>query len=486
MSRPDPRLIILAFAAALSLAACGQHSSPKGAPPASSAPAAMTLRPDQAQLLLQALTDAPAEGFRPDAFGGADLKARLGSADPAARALAQQALVQATLAYAQAMHGLAIPAREEPKEWALRPPPYDAAADLRQALEQNRLKDWLGSLAPASPRYAALRTAYQTYQKIVAAGGWPQLSDDGALRRGDQGDRVADLRRRLAIEDPALANAPDDDGFDDQVAAAVQRAQTRYGLTPTGIADSELITALNEPAETRVAQIRANLERLRRMPRDPEPTRIEVNTAAQTLVLYEDGAPALDMLAVAGRPNDQTPMLSSAIEAVQFNPAWHVPNGIARKELFPKARRNHGYFAREGFVMRDGRLVQKPGPKNALGQVKFEFPNPFQVYLHDTPARAAFASAHRTVSHGCVRLQRALDLARRLLSDRSDWPPERIDTTLATRSTTTVRLPHPVPVGLYYLTAFPNPDGTVSFREDVYGWDTQLLRLLDAEHLGRA
>jgi murein L,D-transpeptidase YcbB/YkuD len=173
-------------------------------------------------------------------------------------------------------------------------------------------------------------------------------------------------------------------------------------------------------------------------------------------------------------------MLVSAIETIQFNPAWHVPPGIARKEIFPKGR---GYLARGGFTVRAGRLVQRPGPHNALGRVKFEFPNPFSVYLHDTPSRSAFASNHRSVSHGCVRLEKALDLARRLLPD---WPPERMDRTLASQATTTVRLAHPVPVGLYYLTAFPDQDGSVSFRDDIYGWDEELLRLLDAQAPGRA
>jgi murein L,D-transpeptidase YcbB/YkuD len=263
----------------------------------------------------------------------------------------------------------------------------------------------------------------------------------------------------------------------------VARAQLRYGLPPTGAADAQTIAALNVPADARAAQIRANLERLRWLPAVDPPTRVDVNTAAATFDYVEDGRPALHMLAAAGRPGDETPILASAVDAVVLNPPWNVPDGIAQDELYPKEQSQPGYFAAHGFKVTDAggapRLVQEPGPDSALGLVKFEFRNPYAVYMHDTPAKAAFARTDRAVSHGCVRLQAAVDFAKRLLSRESGWPAERVDEVIASRETTHIPLKHKVPVRLVYLTAFPEGVG-VSFRDDIYGWDPLLLSVLDA------
>jgi murein L,D-transpeptidase YcbB/YkuD len=166
---------------------------------------------------------------------------------------------------------------------------------------------------------------------------------------------------------------------------------------------------------------------------------------------------------------------------VVLNPPWNVPTEIAENEIRPKGA---AYLQRMGFTETstgDGtRLVQQPGPKNALGQVKFLFPNDYSVYLHDTPARSAFAREQRSVSHGCVRLARALDLAQLLLSTQAGWTPERMQAALASGDTTAVTLDRPVQVMLTYMTAFAQRDGHVGFRPDVYGWDADVLRRLDA------
>ena len=157
------------------------------------------------------------------------------------------------------------------------------------------------------------------------------------------------------------------------------------------------------------------------------------------------------------------------------NPAWHVPDEIAEKEILPKGE---AYLQEKGFVMKDGQLVQQAGPDAALGLVKFEFDNPYSVYMHDTPSKAAFAHSSRAVSHGCVRLAQAVDFAKLLLSQEQGWPPERVDQILASGETVHVKLAHATPVRLMYLTAVAQ-DGGVAFRPDIYGWDRELLRLLD-------
>ena len=438
-----------------------------------------SLKGSQVELLLEALEQAPSHGFRPGAFGETGLAERLKGRDRQARAQ----LVQSVLAYARALHGQAIPAKSFDPAWGMKPPAYDAEADLRQALAAGKLEDWLEALAPNSGQYQGLRAGYASYGKVVAAGGWQPLEGSGDLKPGAVGPQVAALRARLAMEDAAAAQAGVGDRFDAALAQAVIRAQGRYGLHPTGVVDADTRAALNVPAVARMAQIRANMERLRWMPRGTGPDRIEVNTAAGLVDVYRGGQNVLHMLAASGKPGDESPILASAVERVVLNPTWNVPEGIAQEELLPKGP---DYLARQGFEQGEGgRLVQQPGPENALGQVKFLFDNRYSVYLHDTPAKAAFAREQRAVSHGCVRLARALDLAQLLLSTEPGWSAERINQVLASGETTDVKLSRPVPVVLLYQTAF-SAGGAIAFRQDVYGWDAEVLRRLDAGRSSRA
>jgi murein L,D-transpeptidase YcbB/YkuD len=224
------------------------------------------------------------------------------------------------------------------------------------------------------------------------------------------------------------------------------------------------------------------MERWRWAPRGDFPTRIEVNSAGGSFDFYIDGQPAMHMLVAAGKPGDETPIVASRIHSVVLNPTWNVPPEIAAKELMPKGA---GYLAEHHFTQDGDKLVQQPGPTNSLGQVKFLFDNPYSVYLHDTPSRAAFAQTQRSVSHGCVRLEKALDLAKLLLNREAGWPPQRVDETVAGEQTQTVSLKTQVPVEIFYWTAFVEND-QVSFREDVYGWDEATLRALDAAFAGHA
>ena len=445
--------------------------------------AARALTDEQAKVLLAALAEAPSHGFRSGAFGEQGLAERLKTHDAGARVQ----LRAAALAYARALHGRAIPARAFDANWGVRPDPYDSEAAFTAAARAGKLDDWAKSLAPASAQYQSLRAGYLAYQKIRAAGGWPPLASAQGLKPGASGPAVAALRTRLAVEDPAAASAAAGDRFDPALLAAVQRAQARYGQAPNGVVDKDLIEQLNVPIDGRLAQIAANLERLRWTPRAIDPDRIEVNTASGVVDVYQGNRNTLHMLAAAGKPGDESPILVSRVETVVLNPTWNVPAGIAENELRPKGE---AYLERLGFVeTSDGegtRLVQQPGPENALGQVKFLFKNKYSVYLHDTPAKAAFTKEQRQVSHGCVRLARALDLAQLLLGSQAGWSPDRLSEALASGETTEVKLPRPMQVMLSYMTAFAQADGRIAFRPDVYGWDAEVLRRLDAERPGSA
>jgi murein L,D-transpeptidase YcbB/YkuD len=236
------------------------------------------------------------------------------------------------------------------------------------------------------------------------------------------------------------------------------------------------LAALNVSAADRVKQIKLTLERWREMPRSFPSTRIIVNAAAAELTLYRDDEPVLTSRVVVGDVDHPTPVLSARIQSALFNPPWNVPASITKKEIAPKLRQDPTYLERNHYVYVGSRLQQTPGPWNALGGVKFELPNPLDVYLHDTPAKPLFNKPVRAASHGCVRVQQARPLASTLLGE--NWPPEAVDHAIAAGETKRVFLKTPVPVYLLYLTAFTDPDGTAEFREDVYGRDADLAEAL--------
>jgi murein L,D-transpeptidase YcbB/YkuD len=493
------RLTLAAIAACLAgLAGCGksggQGASPPAqpsahAPPTTPAPIDAPFSPAETQAMLEVLVHAPEQGFAPGAFGDPGRIASLvASTDPLSQAQGQRRLRTAILKYARAQHGLGLPFDQFPKQWGIRPARYDASLDLRAAQGAHRIPAWLAALPPPDPRYRALVKALAAYRAIARSGGWPELQASGRLGMGDRGHRVQALRDRLAIEDPAAAAAAPNGVFDDALGQAVARFQASHHLDATGEVGPKTWAALNVPVQDRIDQIRANLERWRWLPRELAPNRIEVDAAADTLDAYQGGKDVLHMLAAAGKPDDQTPMLISKITDIELNPPWLIPADIARKEEWPKQHRNHGYFAREQIVRGPSAaapLMQKAGPKSALGQVKFEFDNAYGVYLHDTPAKSAFSLDEREVSHGCVRLQRALDLAALLLNGVPGWSRAQIDQVVTTNVTQRVNLPQPVPVMLLYWTAYAQ-NSQAEFGADPYGWDDILVRLLDAAAPGQA
>jgi murein L,D-transpeptidase YcbB/YkuD len=290
---------------------------------------------------------------------------------------------------------------------------------------------------------------------------------------------VAALRARLAAEDPLVPAVGV--GFDKPLQEAVQRAQRRFGLRPDGVAGKDVIAYLNQPVGQRILQIVANMERWRWLPPTMPATRVQANSAAAIVTLFRDDRPILSMKAVSGRPGDETPMLMSAIHSVVFNPPWNVPAGIAQKELWPKEKAAPGYLVKNGYriIPVEGgqpRLQQASGDQSALGRFKFDFDNPFAVYLHDTPSKGGFDLFARNASHGCVRLEKPRALAEALLEGDPKWTPEAIDLQLEGDKTVRAALPVQVPVFIFYWTAFAGSDGQMQFRSDPYDWDRLLLQ----------
>jgi murein L,D-transpeptidase YcbB/YkuD len=405
----------------------------------------------------QALRNATEFAFPAELEGAAR---NLASPDPGARANADVALTGAAVTLAEDEHGrLANPAAVDPN-WALKAP-YDAAADFAKARSDGRIPAWLKSLPRHDPDYLALLATWKRYDAIRAAGGWPKVPDI----IGRKGKGAAKVRDRLAKEGYG--------GPDASLAEEVAEFQRRHALHATGKLNAETIKAMNVQVEERLATLEANLERERWLPDALPPDRIMADIAAAEVTYYLDGKPVLPMRAIVGDTKHLTPMFASHVSNIVFNPAWHVPVSIAKAELYPKEARSHGYFARNNFSVINGQLVQHAGPNSALGRIKFDMPDPFNVYLHDTPGRALFAVDARGRSHGCVRLEKPKDLALALL-DPENWSAERIDDTIDKGDTLWVRPKNTVAVFLIYRTAQADSDGPAIFRPDPYGWDSKL------------
>jgi murein L,D-transpeptidase YcbB/YkuD len=421
------------------------------------------LTPAQAAELAPILTEAGfAQGLR-----------RVG--DPTPSFKDNETLVRAALDYARAVHSGRLAEADFDPNWGLRPTGYDPLPAFAEAVKQNRVGAWLRQLPPPWAGYDTLQAGLATYRKIVANGGWQKLAAGPDLAVGASGARVAALRTRLAVEDSQVIATGDK--FDAELKDGVVRAQRRYGLNPTGVVSSGTLAALNVPAQDRVGQIMANMERWRWLPSELPAKRIQVNIAAAVLTVFEGDAAIASMKAVTGRPGNETPMLQSKIHSIVLNPPWNVPTGIAEKELWPKgeaALKAQGYKIIGTGASR--RLQQQPGPKSALGRYKFDFPNNYAVYLHDTPSQSTFSSFSRLASHGCVRLEKPGPLAQLLLRNDPNWQPEQINAALAKGDTLRVSLQEQDQVSVYllYWTAYVTANGAMNFRGDPYGWDKQL------------
>jgi len=376
--------------------------------------------------------------------------------------------------------------------WCAAPSGLDLAAVLQAgldagtldagALDTGMIEEMLGRLSPRHEGYTRLRAALAVYRDIARRGGWEVVPSGGALRLGDAGPRVVDLRRRLLGEGyPAAGAEPlfDAPVLDARLESIVQTFQSRHGIAVDGIVGPETLRELNVSADVRAQQIAVNLERWRWMPSDLGASYAIVNIAAFRLDVVERGRRVLSMKTVVGKEYTKTPFFAAQIKEVVVNPWWNVPVSIATKELWPRQGREPSYFASEHIVVtKDGRLRQTPGPWNSLGRIKFSMPNAFDVYLHDTPAKHLFEQPFRAFSHGCIRLERPFELARYLLRDQPRWTPAAIDEAVEAGAELAIPLTTPEPVFVLYWTASVDDDGAVEFHRDHYDRDDALAAAL--------
>lgn len=375
------------------------------------------------------------------------------------------ALLSAALDRARALSTGRVDTADFLEIWALRPAAFDPRPGLVKAISEDRLPQWALNLTPPYAGYDGLRKGLANYERIRDAGGWPTLTAQSSP------DTV---RARIAIEDKSVTPG-------EKLVDVLQRAQRRYGLNPTGLLDARTLKELNVPVDDRIGAIMANMERWRWMPRQLPVNRVQVNIAAAVLTVFEGDQPVTSMRAVTGAPDNATPMLSSSIHSIVVNPPWNVPASIAKRELWPKGR---AALVRQGYKIvgtpeTGERIVQPAGPNSALGRLKFDFNNPFAVYLHDTPSRAKFSSYDRLASHGCIRLEKPVPLAELMVASNPDLAGQ-IQSLIDTGKTQRVSLPKEVAVYLLYWTAFASNNGTMSFRSDPYGWDKLLAAKIEA------
>jgi L,D-transpeptidase YcbB len=453
------------------------------------------VRPD-ADELIAALADAPADGLDPERYRLADLRQRLAQAKsaPVSGDLAEidLRLTDAFLRFAADLYNGAVNPDLIYSDCRYNLPETDLAAALESAVTGGHVRQSLAELPPPHAGYKALKAALAQYRALAARGGWPAVPEGPSLKPGDRGERVAAVRARLEASGELAPNASPAEArdlFDAPLQAALVKFQDQHGLDPDGKIGKGTLAALNVPAGQRVRQIEINLDRWRWLPRDLGERYIMVNIGGFHLDVVDGGQTVLAMKIVGGKPTTRTPMFTGRMIQIVLNPYWNVPASIARKEVLPKIAREPGYQASEGFEIlhtKSGVEVrQRPGPKNALGKIKFLFPNRFNVYLHDTPARSLFSRTVRGFSHGCMRIEKPLELAEYLLKDSPLWTPEKITETIDSGKETWINIPKPLPVHIVYWTAWVDDAGTLQLRDDLYGRDKPLLQILGTEEAAR-
>jgi murein L,D-transpeptidase YcbB/YkuD len=400
--------------------------------------------------------------------------------------LSRRALFGATACVAFAVALGSIPARAENQdvsqaEW---PQSYEASPDMAVGRESTPIL--------SSATVDATQAAIQKYQDIVARGGWNVVPAGPELRVGSRGGAVEALRQRLVATSDLDPVAGSGLVFDSFVEAGLKRFQARNGLNRSGVADKDTLAVLNVSAAARLQQLETNLIRLRAYSGDLGERFVIVNLPGASVETVENGVVYSHHRAGVGRIDRQSPIMQTKATEINFNPYWHVPPSLIKKDLIPKMKADPNYLTEEKIHIldKDGQEVspsainwnsddathysyrQDPGSElDALGFVRINIPNPYGVYMHDTPEKGVFGDDFRFVSSGCVRVQDVRDYVAWLLKDNPGWSRDQIDEVIRSGQQQNVKLAQPVPVYWIYVTAWATPDGVVQFRPDIYHRD---------------
>jgi len=330
-----------------------------------------------------------------------------------------------------------------------------------------------------NPSYKALKEQLTKYYTIAKQGGWPTInSTKKSIKKGSRLPEIAVIKKRLQITNDLPANDTSQ-RFNDTLEIGVKNFQVRHGHKPTGLITDSLIKEMNVPAINRLEQILMNMERMRWLANQPKGNMIVVNIPEFVLHVYEGDRKAFDMDVVVGKEGHNTMMFNGDLNQVVFSPYWNVPSSIVQKEILPAMEKNPNYLNKENMEITGNEngvpvIRQKPGEKNALGRVKFLFPNSFNIYFHDTPVKSLFAKEKRAYSHGCIRLKEPEKMANYVLRNQPEWTPEKIEEAMNSGEQKFVKVKDPIPVVVTYYTAWVDENGLLNFRDDIYGHDMAL------------
>ena len=440
--------------------------------------------------IMDVFTNAYLEGLNPEDYLTPDLNLAKDAADPVRLASLETAFSSAAILYARHAVGGRINPRRVSSSIDITPPRIDGAKFLLDLAKSNTPDEMLLDLSPKNREFVALRSALDRYyqdrvkEKSVIPGGT-------LLKPGMTDPRVPLLRERLSL--PELANST----YDDQLAAAVRGFQEQNGLFVDGVIGPATISALNGGANVSRADLIANMERWRWMPRDLGKFYVFVNIPEFRLQVMDGDTPTYSTRVVVGKRDHRTPIFSDEIEHIVVNPYWNVPPSIARDEIGPRLAGNPGYLSARNMELLSGgkvinasrvdwssnsisnfRIRQRPGRRNALGTIKFLFPNSHSVYLHDTPSRSLFSRSQRAYSHGCVRVQNPMDFAGALLAKDTSLSRNMLQSQFGTRERWNNLSDH-IPVHLAYFTLRVDQDGHIHSFRDIYGHNTRLKQMLN-------
>ncbi|UCG66192.1 MAG: L,D-transpeptidase family protein [Deltaproteobacteria bacterium] len=468
----------------------------------------------QSMSLIEAIHGAYQEGLRPEDYHLANIEALIDEAvkgvtgydspEPEKLADLDLLLTDAFLLYASHLLSGHVNPESIQAEWFIPARDANLVEILQNAVAEERIVEALERLRPNHPDYVMLKQVLSEYRTIMKCGGWTTVPRGPKMQKGTRGERVAALRSRLLATGDLESETEDDrEYFDDVLEQAVLRFQGRHGLKVDGIVGNATLAALNVPVQARICQTKVNLERWRWLPHDFGQRYVLVNIASFGLEVVEHQQAVMKMRVVVGKRARRTPVFAGTMTYMEFNPYWNIPQTIARQDILPSIRKDPAYIAKANIRVFEGwhsgaqeikpesvdwsqitegnltfKLRQEPGPFNALGRIKFMFPNKFAVYLHDTPARELFEKTKRTFSSGCIRIARPIELAAYLVQDDPKWTAPRIHEAIDSNERLVVRVPEPIAVYILYWTAWLGRDGTVNFREDVYGRDEVLERAL--------